>query len=487
MSVTGPERPAATAPDPTGGAPPRHRTTTPGPAPPSGAHRPGRRLLTLLALATLTGALAGLAAVALRLLLDALARLLPAPAAAGTAPAEAAGHALPPALAPYALLLLPALGGLLYGPLVHRYARDTRAQGVADVLLALERPTPRVPTRPAAVRALAAAVCIGTGGSVGRTGPLVQLGGALGSALGRFSATAARHPRTLVACGAAGGLAALFDAPLTGAFFALELLLRAFAPELFGATVLAGAAGALTARAALGDTAFLTLPALHPAGPAQLPLFALLGLAAGVCGAGLVHTLRLTRAGCDRLWRGPAWLRPATGGLLLGALLLALPELHGLGHPVLESAVHGEHAAAFLLLLLLGKAAATALTLGMGGCGGVFGPTLFAGTVLGAAYGTAAQAFLPGAPAGTVGACALAGMATVFAAAARAPVTAVALLLELTGGHALLAPLLPAVALATVTGRLLSRDTVYTVTLPRTSRTPRIHTTAPRPHRDAAP
>ncbi len=246
----------------------------------------------------------------------------------------------------------------------------------------------------------------------------------------------------------------------------MELILGTFSAEAFGATVLASVTASIIGRAAFGDTAFLNLPDFHVAHLAQYGLFALLGVVAAAVGMGFARFLYLIEDACDWLWRGPEWLRPAVGGLALGLVLLALPEMYGVGYPVLEKAAEGGYAAGFLLLLLAGKMLATSLTIGIGGSGGVFAPSLFIGAMLGSAYGTGVQHLLPGS-AGAVGAYALVGMGAVFAGAARAPITAVVILFELTGEYSIILPLMLAIVLATATSRLLSRDTIYTLKLRR--------------------
>ncbi|MFC5724957.1 chloride channel protein [Streptomyces gamaensis] len=421
-------------------------------------------------LAVVTGAAAGCGAIGFFRLTELLTVLFTGHPDHVTADRAANPHL--PWLGPYVLLLAPVLGGLLYGPLVHRFARGSRGHGLPEVMLAVARHGGRLDPRVCATRVLASALCIGSGGSVGRAGPITQLGAALGSAFARAAGLAEGRARLLVGCGAAGGIAATFDAPLAGAFFALELILKDFGVEAFGAVVLAGTAAAVLARAALGGTDYLALPDL-PAfridHGAQLPAFALLGVAAGVVGVVLTRTLYLTEDLCDRLWRGPLWLRPAVGGLLLGALLMALPQLYGVGCPTAEQAVGGGIGPGLLLLLLVGKIAATSLTFGIGGTGGLLAPMLFIGAVFGAACGNLAELVLPGAAAGsgTVGAYAVVGMGALLAGAARAPITAVLLLTEITGGYAVVLPLLIAVVAATLTGRLLARDTIDTLKLRR--------------------
>ncbi|WP_432165064.1 chloride channel protein [Streptomyces sp. bgisy031] len=369
-------------------------------------------------------------------------------------------------LGPYFVLLAPVIGGLLYGPLVNQFAKEARGHGVPEVMLAVAQRGGRISPRVAVVKTLASALTIGSGGSVGREGPIVQIGSALGSTLGRVTKATESRVKLLVACGAAGGIAATFNAPLAGVFFAMELILGTFSAEAFGATVLASVTASVIGRAAFGDTAFLNLPDFHVVHLAQYGLFALLGVVAAVVGMGFARFLYLIEDACDWLWRGPEWLRPAVGGLALGMVLLTLPEMYGVGYPVLEKATEGRYAVGFLFLLLVGKMLATSLTIGIGGSGGVFAPSLFIGAMLGSAYGTGVQHLLPGS-AGAVGAYALVGMGAVFAGAARAPITAVVILFELTGEYSIILPLMLAIVLATATSRLLSRDTIYTLKLRR--------------------
>lgn len=371
-----------------------------------------------------------------------------------------------PWLGPYFVLLAPVVGGLLYGPLVNRFAKEARGHGVPEVMLAVAQRGGRISPKVAVVKTLASALTIGSGGSVGREGPIVQIGSALGSTLGRVTKVTEGRMKLLVACGAAGGIAATFNAPLAGVFFAMELILGTFSAEAFGATVLASVTASIIGRAAFGDTAFLNLPDFHVDHLAQYGLFAALGIGAAVVGVGFSRFLYLIEDACDWLWRGPEWLRPAVGGLALGLVLLALPEMYGVGYPVLQKATEGGYAVGFLLMLLVGKMLATSLTIGIGGSGGVFAPSLFIGAMLGSAYGIGVHHLLPQS-AGAVGAYALVGMGAVFAGAARAPITAVVILFKLTGEYSIILPLMLAIVLATATSRLFSRDTIYTLKLRR--------------------
>lgn len=418
----------------------------------------------LVGLALIIGAGAGLGAVVFRYLILAITNLVTGRDDYGEAGRVASLHL--PSLGPWFLLLAPVVGGLLYGPLVYRFAPEARGHGVPEVMLAVAQNGGRIPARVAAVKSLASALCIGTGGSVGREGPIVQIGSALGSSIGQWLRVPEHRLRLMVACGAAGGISATFDAPVAGVFFALEIILRAFTAEAFGVVVISSVTANVIAHALVGHDHVLQLPAYSLGSAAELPLYGVLGLAAGVVGWGFARFLYLVEDLCDRVWRGPEWLRPAVGGVLLGAVLLALPQMYGVGYPVLESAVSGSYTLGLLVLLLVGKMVATSLTIGIGGSGGVFAPSLFVGGMLGTAFGFVAQAAFPGL-ALSPGAFGLVGMAAVFAAASHAPIAAALIVFELTGEYAVILPLLVAVALATGLSHLISRDTVYTLKLLR--------------------
>ncbi len=364
------------------------------------------------------------------------------------------------------VVLAPAAGGLIYGPLIHLFAREARGHGVPEVMLAVAERGGRIRPQVSVVKAVASALCIGSGGSVGREGPIVQIGSALGSTLGQLTRVPESRLRILVACGAAGGISATFNAPIAGVFFALELILRDFEAESFGVVVLSSFAADIIGRAAFGDHPFLHLPGFQLVSPVEYLLYAGLGIVAAFVGIAFIRVLYGSEDFADRIWKGPEWLRPGIGGLLLGLLLLAVPELYGVGYPPLEKAIRGGWVFWFLIVLLAGKILATSLTISIGGSGGVFAPSLFMGAMLGSAYGQGVHHLLPGSTA-AAGAYGLVGMGAVFAAAARAPITAVIIIFELTGEYRIILPLMFAIVLATGTSSLLSRDTIYTLKLRR--------------------
>ncbi len=418
----------------------------------------------LTALALLTGAGAGVGAIAFRYMILGVTYLF-----SGHRDYSAAGHVanpLLPGLGIWFVVIAPVLGGLIYGPLVSRFAPEARGHGVPEVMYAVNRLGGRMRPQVPIVKSLASAICIGSGGSVGREGPIVQIGSALGSVTGQLMRVSESQLRLLVACGAAGGISATFNAPIAGVFFALELILRNFETRSFGLVVLSSVTADAIGRAAFGSHAFLSLPAFTFSSPLELLLYAGLGVLATGVGLGFVRILYAGEDIADRLWRGPEWLRPAVGGVLLGLLLLAVPEMYGVGYPVLQDAVAGHYVVLALLGLLLAKILATSLTMWIGGSGGVFAPSLFMGAMLGSAYGAIAHHFVPGL-AIAAGAYGLVGMGAVFVAASRAPITGVLIIFELTGDYRIILPLMIAVIVATALSNAVTRDTIYTLKLRR--------------------
>jgi chloride channel protein, CIC family len=366
-------------------------------------------------------------------------------------------------------VVIPVIGGLIYGPLIYRYAREARGHGVPEVMIAVADEGGRIRPQVAAVKSVASAVCIGAGGSVGREGPIVQIGSALASSLGQWVKMPESRLRILVACGAAGGIAATFNAPITGVFFGVEIILREFSIEAIFTVMLSATVADLVSRQFLGSAPFLSgLPsgiALHHL--SSYLLIAALAVVAALLGLAFAKILYATEDLCDKVWGNrPEWARPAAGGIALGLLLLALPQMYGVGYPVLYKAVGGSYALWFLIVLAAGKIVACSLTIGIGGSGGVFAPSLFIGATSGMAFGEIAGHLL-GPAAGQPALYAVVAMGAVFASAARAPLTSVASVVEMTGDYTLTLPVLLAVAIATALSRALSYGTIYTTKLLR--------------------
>jgi CIC family chloride channel protein len=421
----------------------------------------------MFAIAVLVGAGGGLGAVAFRYLIYFFTWLATGHTQFGQDGYVGSSHLLWLGLGFF--VLIPAAGGLIYGPMIYRWAREARGHGVPEVMIAVAENGGRIRPQVSVVKALASAICIGVGGSVGREGPIVQIGSALASSLGQWVRMPENRMRILVACGAGGAIAATFNAPITGIFFGVEIILREFSIDAIFSVMLSSVVADLVAQQFLGSKPFL---AAFPPGIAlhhdtSYLLVAVLAVVAALIGLGFAKAVYKMEDIWDAAWKDrPEWARPAVGGLALGLLLLALPQMYGVGYPVMYKAVAGHYVLWFLLVLVAGKILATSLSLGIGGSGGVFAPSLFIGVTSGMAFGvTADHVFGPAA--GQPALYAVVAMGAVFTAAARAPLTSLASVVEMTGDFSLALPVILAVAIATAVSRGLSYGTIYTTKLLR--------------------
>jgi CIC family chloride channel protein len=417
----------------------------------------------LAALAIVVGVGAGLGAVLFRWMIGTVMRLS----------YGGADHFLS-FLGPYRTIPVPALGGLFVGLLTYYLAREAKGHGVPEVMLAVATAGGRIRPRVAVVKSLASALCIGTGGSAGREGPIVQIGSALGSTLGQSLRLPESRIRLLVACGAAGGISATFNAPIAGVFFALEVILREFEAASFAFVVFSSVTAAAISRAILGDRPSFFAPPYRLVSAWELPLYLVLGLLAAGLAILFVRALYGLEDVFDR-WRFREWLKPVVGGLAVGALGVIVPQVLAVGYGTMPVGV-GPGPLDLVLLAKLGvgltaalallKIVATSLTIGSGGSGGVFAPSLFSGAMLGGTFGAIVHRAWPQATAGP-GAYALVGMGAVFAGAARAPITSVLILFEMTGDYRIILPLMTAVVASTLLAQRLSRETIYTMKIRR--------------------
>jgi CIC family chloride channel protein len=427
-----------------------------------GGHRLG-----LVAMALVVGAGAGLGAALFREMVFGATWLVTGHDQFGQQGHAASAHV--PGLGIWFVLVVPVLGGLIYGPLIYRFAREARGHGVPEVMLAVAENGGRIRPPVTIVKALASAITIGVGGSVGREGPIVQIGSALASTLGQLVRMSESRLRIIVACGAAGGIAATFNAPLTGLFFGFEIVLREFSLDALVATSLAAVTGDVISRAIFGSAPFFSLipHGLSVTNDLTYVLVVVLAVAAGLIGIGFKTFLYWLEDFVDELWKGrPEWARPAVGGVALGALLLAVPQMYGVGYPVMNNVISGHVVIGLILLFLVSKVLATSLTLAIGGSGGVFAPSLFIGAMAGMAFGTLVH-HLFGSAVGPPALYAVIAMGGVFAAAAQAPLTAIASVAEMTGNFTLTLPIMLTCGIAAAVSRYVSYGSVYTAKLLR--------------------
>ena len=411
---------------------------------------------TLVVSGIVVGAGAALGGIGFRYLLDTCTYLF----------FDVLGPALDAALGSPGVILIPALGGLFVGLITYFFARGAMGPGVPEVMAAVVRSGGRMRPRRHLARIVCAALCIGSGGSLGRHGPTVRLGAVIGSLVGQLLKMSDNRIRTLVGCGAAGGIAATFNAPIAGVFYALEVILGEFTTRAFGVVVIASVTAAAIGRGVFGDAPAFSVPPYELAHPGEFALYALLGVLAAFTGVGLTRLMYWFQDIFSAL-PIPQYLMPVCGGLLLGVLGLFLPQIIGIGYPVIDQALGAGYPLLLLLALIGAKVLAVSLSIGSRGAGGIFAPTLFIGGLLGTALGAAAQAALPEGMTAPPGAYALVGMGAVFAGAVRAPITAVLILFELTGDYAIILPLMLAVVISTQVAEALSGDTIYTLKLRR--------------------
>jgi len=420
-------------------------------------------VLLLVACAAIVGAAGGLLAVVFRLATD----RLQAWAMGSDGPLYDAARALPW----WRRLATPALGGLVAGVIVHLAARRDTAFGISDLMEVVRFRRRPIRVGPTIARVGAALATVSSGGSVGREGPIIQLGATVANLVGRWQKPDPRRLSILLAAGAASGMAAAYDAPLAGAVFVMEALLANFALEVFAPVAAASIVGTLVMRAFCGDAPLYALPRDLELDARSLALTALpLGVACGAAAVVLQRLLQRVTA-LFAAWRAPAWAKPAAGGLIVGAIGLAWPETWGNGFLAIGALLHGELPlagggsllAASVVVLLFAKPLATACSVGSGGRGGVFTPSMFVGAALGALL-SAPLARVPGldAPRAVV---ALLGMGGLIAGITHAPIAAVALLFEMTGHPGLVLPLAACAAASALTARLLARDSLYTESL----------------------
>lgn len=362
-------------------------------------------------------------------------------------------------LAWWHLLLAPALGGLLIGLYIHYFMPGRRPQGVADVIEANALRAGRMSGRAGLGAALVSAASIGAGASVGREGPAVHLGATIASYMGRRFRLARSQSRTLLGCGVAAAVAASFNAPVAGVFFALEVVIGHYALTAFAPIVIASVAGTIVARVYFGDVPAFAMPPHEIASFLEFGAFALLGITAAGAAIAFMRLMTLMQSLVDRT-RLPYWLRPAIGGLVVGGIAIFYPELLGVGYEAMDSALNEHYLLGTLILLALLKMLATAISFGFGFGGGMFSPSLFIGAMVGGAFGIMASIPYPNLSSGH-GAYTLVGMGAVSGAVLGAPISTMLIIVELTGDYRLTIAVMVAVVIASLLTRTLNGPSFF--------------------------
>lgn len=365
------------------------------------------------------------------------------------------------------LLAFMALAGIIVGFLIDRWAKEAKGHGVPEVMEAIALNGGRIRWQVAAIKVMASSITIGAGGSAGREGPIVQVGSALGSTLGQRFRFSEEHIRTLVACGSAAGIAATFNAPIAGSIFALEVILGRLTVRHFGAIVLSAVSASVIGRYFLGNRPAFDVPAYSMNSLYEIFIYIILGVLSAGVAVLFIRVLYGTEHFFDKL-KWPLPLKTMLGMLLTGLTILVLPgkEVMGPGMELMNQAIAGDFQMGLVLMfvLLIGKLLTTTFTLGTGNSGGVFAPSLFMGAALGGIVGTIAHTLWP-----TVvvnpGAYAIVGMAALFAGAARAPITAILIVFEMSNDYKLILPLMLATVISALLAENLFKESIYTLKL----------------------
>ncbi len=407
------------------------------------AFRNTREEQVFLALTLLIGALVGLVVVAFILLTE-----------------RAGAHLYPVGSTPWRRLLVPVVGSLAMGYLLYRYFPDARGSGVPQTKAALFAREGRITLSTVFGKFFCTSVTLASGIPLGREGPAVQVGGGISSVLGRVLGLRPEKVKSLIPVGAAAAIAAAFNTPLAAVLFALEEVMSDLHAPILGSVVLASATSWGVMRLVLGNDPLFQVPQYQLVNPWELVIYGFLGIAGGLVSAAFSQLLLRTRARFQKFPRKTLWFQPVAGGIVVGAMGWFVPQVLGVGYKFVGDALNGRMALRLMVLLLVLKLVATAISYGSGNAGGIFGPSLFLGAMLGGAIGSGAQHFFPGYVA-TPGAYALVGMGTAFAGIVRAPMTSVVMIFEITRDYAVIVPLMISNLVSYFIASRIQREPIY--------------------------
>lgn len=338
-------------------------------------------------------------------------------------------------------ILVPTLMSLVTGFLLAKFFPDARGSGVPQTESAYRLNQGNIPFRTGFGKFLTGVLCIGSGHSMGREGPSVQIGAAIGSSIGRWFHLSPARVQSLVPVAAAAALAAAFNTPVAAVIFALEEIIGDMNAALLGSTVIASVTSVIVERSILGNSPIFHVPAYHLVHPAELIAYVVLGLAGGIVSLLFCKGLLRARAFFLGMPRWTKIFQPALGGLLIGVILIFFPQVMGVGYQYVNQAMNGGLLLKTMVLLCLVKLVATIVSYSSGNAGGIFAPSLYLGAMAGGTVGVLMHRFAP-IPTGDPGAYALVGMGTLFAGIIRAPMTSVFMIFELTQDYQVLVPLM---------------------------------------------
>ncbi len=363
----------------------------------------------------------------------------------------------------YWMILIPTTGGLLTGLIVYFFAPEAKGHGVPEVIESTVLKNSIIRVRVPFAKSLASAITIGTGGSVGREGPIVHIGSAIGSLFGQLTQVTKSKMKTFVGCGAAAGIAGTFNAPLAGALFAVEIILGDFGVGQFSPIIISSVAATVISHYYLGSFSSFTIPTYELVSNWEFVSYALLGFVTGAIGVVFIRMLYKSEDIFDKI-QIPQYLRTMVGGTLIGGLALLFPQILGVGYESISQVLVDEMFWQVAGLLIVMKLIATSITLGSGASGGIFAPSLFLGAMTGGFIGHLGHIFLPAITA-PAGAYALVGMAGLVGAATHAPLTAIVIIFEMTNDYRIILPLMLTTIVATLFSMMVQKESIYTLKL----------------------
>ncbi|MFQ6038332.1 MAG: chloride channel protein [Candidatus Aminicenantales bacterium] len=407
-------------------------------------------------LSVVVGLIAGLASVAFKTMIHFFQGLF------WRAPSILSGAASQPW---YVTVLIPAAGGLLIAPLIYYGAKEAKGHGVPEIMESLIFRGGRIRNRVAGIKALASSICIGSGGSTGREGPIVQISASIASTVGQVFRLQEGALRTLVAAGAGAGIGATFNAPIAGALFAVEILLGEFGVYSFSPVIIASVIATLVSRLISGNFAAFTVPKYTLISVWEIGPYLLLGIISGLVAILFIRTLYFLEDRFESLKIHPL-LKPALGGLLVGGIGVFLPRVFGVSYEGMDACLQNQLGFWMAFALVLAKLVSTSLTLGSGGSGGIFAPSLFLGAMTGNLVGSVFHSAFP-ASISSPGAFSLVGMGAVVAAATHAPITAIIIIFELTNDYKIILPLMLSCIIASFMTVGIHKESIYTMKLMR--------------------
>lgn len=369
------------------------------------------------------------------------------------------------------IAIIPVIGLIIVAFITNLFAKEAKGHGVPEVMSAVARKGGVIRPRLVFIKMFVSAICIGSGGSVGREGPIVQIGSAIGSFFGRFFKMPSFAVTVLVGCGAAAGISATFNAPIAGTLFASEVILKDIRITSVTPILISSLVADSISRAYYGNIPAFIVSQYELASYGELSLYCLLGVLAGLVAVVFIKVLYKTEDIFDVIkihWL----LKAAIGGMLLGLVSMFYPEINGVGYGVIENVLNnpGQFGIIFLSLLCILKIVMTSVTIGAGGSGGVFAPSLFMGAALGGLFGVCVQG-VPYFDIASPGAYALVGMSAVVAGTTHAPIQAILILVEMTGDYEIILPIMMSCIISHVVAKKIESGSIYTMKLRRRGET----------------